>query len=220
MAAKKKTDDTETAGSIKLPEIDFRVALVRIKGVSPLIVHAWSEKAKTMMRDKQTKQARMPKAAKDPAADYQASRYLDDKGRDCLPSAALRNAMISAGRFADGIPMTMIRGAIFVLGATVPIESSKMRMREDMVRVGGKGPGTGVADLRYRAEYDPWECPLRIQFNAHILKVEQVVHLVRLAGLSIGLCEWRPEKNGQFGRFDVMGEIRELRGEEAAKEAA
>lgn len=217
MVARKKAAEKPTGEgrTLALPEIDFRVALVRVKGISPLITHAWSEKAKTMMRDKQTKMARMARSAKDPEAEYNAARYIDKDGDDCVPSAGFRNAMISAGRFADGVPMTIIRGAVFVVGETVKIRAEKPRMREDMVRVGGKGPGTGVADLRYRPEYDPWECDLRIQYNAHVLTIGQVLNLVRLAGLSIGLCEWRPEKGGQFGRFDIVGEAQELRGDAA-----
>jgi hypothetical protein len=116
--------------------------------------------------------------------------------------------------------MTIIRGAVFILGDLIPVEAFTCRMREDMVRVGGKGPGTGVADLRYRAEYSPWECQLRIQYNANSLSLGQVLNLTRLAGLSVGLCEWRPEKNGQYGRFDIIGDVKELRGDMALREAA
>lgn len=230
-ANKKKTtptndtvaNDSAASGPIKLPEVDFRVALVTVKGISPLIVHAWSEKAKGMMRDKQQKQARVAKEAKDPKADFLASKYLDSQGRDCVPASGFRNAMISAGRFSEGVPMTIIRGSIFVLADSdglIPIDASECRMREDMVRVGGKGPGTGVADLRYRAEYNPWQCRLRIQYNANSLSLPQVLNLIRLAGLSVGLCEWRPEKNGQYGRFDIVGGVEELRGEAAMKAVA
>jgi hypothetical protein len=217
---KTATPANDASGPLKLPEVDFRVALVRVRGISPLIVHAWSEKAKGMMRDKQQKQGRVAKEAKDPNADFLASKYLDDQGRDCVPAAGFRNAMISAGRFSEGVPMTIIRGSVFILGDLVPIENATCRMREDMVRVGGKGPGTGVADLRYRAEYTGWECALKVQFNANSLSLSQVLNLIRLAGLSVGLCEWRPEKNGQYGRFDIVGEVQELRGDAAVKAVA
>lgn len=203
------------AGNISLPEIDFRVAVVTVKGVSPLIVHAWSEKAKGMMRDKQQKVSRAGREAKDPNADFLASKYLNSAGRDCVPASGFRNAMISAGRFSDGLPMTIIRGSVFVLADSeglVELKNATCKMREDMVRVGGKGPGTGVADLRYRAEYNPWSVDLKIQFNANSLSLQQVLNLVRLSGLSVGLCEWRPEKNGQYGRFDIVGDAKELRG--------
>lgn len=207
------------SGELKLPSIDFRILCLRVGGLSPLIVHAWSEKAKGMMREKQQKQGRVAKAAKDPQADFIASKYLNKAGEDCVPAAGFRNAMISAGRYTEGVPMTIIRGSVFVLAdpeGLVKLENYKCNMREDMVRVGGKGPGTGVADLRYRAEYSPWEVMLNIQYNANSLSAEQVITLVRFAGMSVGLCEWRPEKNGQFGRFDITGKINEVRGAAAA----
>jgi len=128
-----------------------------------------------------------------------------------VPAGAIRNAIISAGRFADGIPMTRITGSVFFLDTLIPIEFDQCVMREDMVRVGGKGPGTGTADLRYRPEYQGWRCKLRVQFNANVISLEQLLNLIQLAGFSVGICEWRPEKKGQAGRFDIAGSAMEIR---------
>ena len=211
MATTKQTKKSAASDEITLPKIDKRTIEVRIKGVSPLIVHAWSEKAKRQMREKQMKQARMQKEAKDPQADFEGSKYLNDAGRDCIPAAALRNAIISAGRFTDGVPMTRICGSVFFLDDMIEIKYDECRNREDMVRVGGKGPGTGTADLRYRAEYTGWSIALKIEFNANVLSVEQLLNLIQTAGFAVGLCEWRPEKRGQFGRFDIDGGAREIK---------
>lgn len=212
-----KVAKPEAGTTVSLPKIDFRVAVVKIGGISPLIVHAWSEKAKEMMRAKQTKQARVTREAKSPEDDYKSSKYINSKGQECIPASGIRNAIISAGRFSEGTPMTIIRGSIFILADEdlVPLEDYTVSMREDMVRIGGKGPGTGVADIRYRACYNTWTATLRIQFNANTMSLVQVLNLVQLAGMSVGLCEWRPEKNGQNGRFDIIGEAQEYSGEAA-----
>jgi hypothetical protein len=128
-----------------------------------------------------------------------------------VPAGAFRNAIVSAGRFSDGIPMTKITGSIFFLDDLVVIDHDKCVMREDMVRVGGKGPGTGTADLRYRPEYQNWRAKLKIQFNANVISLEQLLNLVQLDGFSVGICEWRPEKKGQFGRFDISGSATEIK---------
>lgn len=215
MIAKKKAGAKDVPGSdakdITLPRIDVRVVEVPVKGVSSLIVHAWGEKAKRQMREKQQKQARMPKEAKDPSADFKAAKYLDAAGRDCVPAGAFRNAIVSAGRFADGIPMTRITGSVFFLDDLVPLTFKECVQREDMVRVGGKGPGTGTADLRYRPEYVDWKATLRIQYNANVISIDELLNLIQLAGFSVGICEWRPEKKGQHGRFDIDGPAKEVR---------
>ena len=193
-SAAKKPGDSK----IELPTINTKRVKVRVVGKTPLIVHAWSEKAKRQMRDKQQKKAKMAKEAKDPTADFEGAKYLDAKGRDCVRASFFKNAIVSACRYAEDLKMTVIRGALFVEGDMLPIKFDTCNMREDMVRV-----GMGTADLRYRPEYIGWSVDLVIEYNSNVLQAEQVLNLVRLAGFSVGICEWRPEKNGDFGRFDI-----------------
>lgn len=211
MKAKVKTASSgEDVGQIRVPAINVQSVEIDIVGISPLIVHAWSEKAKGMMRDKQQKAARAPRAAKDPKADFEAAKYLNAEGQDCIPAGALRNAIIGAGRVVEGVPMTRIRGAVFFREDMIPLRFEKCSMREDMVRVGGKGPGTGTADLRYRPEYTGWKATLKIDYNASVISLAELLNLIQGAGFSVGLCEWRPEKGGDKGRFDIDGAPRTI----------
>lgn len=188
---------------IEIPAIRLGVMRVEIKGRSDLIVHAWSEKAKNEMRVKQQKKAKPAREAKDPAADFEASKYKDAQGRDCIKALALKSAMVSAARVTDGLKMTLLRNALFVRfnaeeAELIPLSYETCEMREDMVRV-----GMGTADLRYRAAYKNWSAVFEIEWQADVLEAEQVLYLLRLAGFSIGIHEWRPERDGDFGRFDL-----------------
>lgn len=196
MAKAEVTKKPET--KIELPTINTKRVAVRVVGKTALIVHAWSEKAKRQMRDKQQKRAKMAKEAKDPNADFEGAKYLDANGKDCVRAAFFKNAIVSACRYAEDLKMTVIRGALFVEGDLLPLKFKSCNMREDMVRV-----GMGTADLRYRPEYTDWSVDLTIEYNSNVLQAEQVLNLIRLAGFSVGICEWRPEKNGDFGRFDI-----------------
>lgn len=197
-AAKTEEPKKTEATKVELPTINVKRIAVRVVGKTPLITHAWSEKAMKQMRDKQQKRAKMAKEAKDPVADFEGAKYKDAKGRDCVRAAFFKNAIVSACRFAEDLKMTVIRGALFVEGDLLPINFENCVMREDTVRV-----GMGTADLRYRPEYQGWSVDLVLEYNANVLTSEQVLNLVRLAGFSVGICEWRPEKNGDFGRFDI-----------------
>jgi hypothetical protein len=186
---------------IKLPKIRIKRLRVRVVGRTPLIVHQWSEKAKTEMRDKQQGRAKMKKPPKDPEAEFNGARYLDEKGRDCVRADFFKNAMVSGARFLDAsIKMTVIRGAVFIEGDLIPLEfeGDKPVMREDTVRV-----GQGTADLRYRPMYLGWACTLTVTYNSDVFTAEQVLNFLQVAGYGVGICEWRPECNGQFGRFDI-----------------
>lgn len=185
---------------IDLPKLDLQTLQVILIGDSPLICHAWSSKAKKSMLDKQMKKARQAKAAKNPEDDFEESLYRLDEGRCGFPTVAFKSAMVGACRFAEGVKMTEARGAFHVVGEMIPIEGEPTP-REDMVRV-----GMGAADIRYRGEFKEWRATLLIQFNANVISAEMIVNLLTLAGFGVGVGEWRPERNGSYGRFHVATE--------------
>ncbi len=194
--AKKKT--TEQVG-ISIPQIAIQRLMVKIVGDSPLITHAWAEKAIRQIKDKQAKKATKGKEARDPEADYQAAFYRTDDGVPAMPSVAFKSAAVSACRDLD-MKMTEARGRFHVEGELIEI-IGEPRMREDMVRV-----GMGTADIRYRPEFVKWSAILPITYNSTQISPEQIINLLNVAGFGVGVGEWRPEKNGQYGRFHVASD--------------
>jgi hypothetical protein len=191
-----------TAQAVEIIELRQTTGLFTVEGVTPLIVHNWSRKAKQEMLDKQMGKAKPKKDPKDPTADYNDSRYRLDNKRDGFPAVAFKSAIVGAARLFEGITMTALRGSIFVYGEgpelLVPIVG-KPEMREDMVRI-----GSGTADIRYRAAYYPWSAKLKIRWVESAFTVEQMLALVNAAGIG-GVGEWRPSKSagGQYGMFTV-----------------
>jgi hypothetical protein len=195
--AKAKSTITPIDEPVQTLQIDKRTVTIRLVGDSPLICHKWSEKAKKEMLDKQMKKAKTAKVAKDPQRDYEESLYVHPDGGYGFPCVAFKSAAVGACRFTEGVKMTVARGAFHVVGELAQIEG-KPTMREDMVRV-----GMGTADIRYRGEFKSWAANLTITFNAAAMSVDQIVNLYNLAGFGIGVGEWRPEKDGSYGRFHV-----------------
>ena len=185
---------------VSIPAIRRETMRVTLIGDSALISHKWSDKAKKEMLDKQMKQAKTAKAAKDPERDYRESLYELDGGGYGFPCVAFKAAAVGACRFTDGLKMTEARGAFHVDGEYATIEGEPS-MREDMVRV-----GMGTADIRYRGEFKTWRTTLRITYNADAITQGQIVNLFNLAGFGVGVGEWRPEKDGSYGRFHVAGQ--------------
>lgn len=187
-----------TAERVAPERIDIRRVTVRVVGDSPLITHAWSQKAKQMMLDKQMKRGTQQKAAKDPEQDYEESIYRLPDGRCGFPAVGIKAAAIRGAK-SLGMVMSDTRAAFHIEGDLLPIEGEP-HPREDMVRV-----GMGTADIRYRAEFWPWAVDLPITFNARVVSAEQIVAMLDAGGFGTGIGEWRPEKDGQFGRFHVGG---------------
>jgi hypothetical protein len=190
-----------TTTTISLPRFDLRAMNVRLIGDSPLICHAWSEKAKKEMLDKQMKKAKSAKSAKDPHQDFIDSIYPFPGGGWGFPAVAFKAAAVDACSHIDGVTKVEARGAFHINGDLIKIHGSEPTMREDMVRV-----GMGTADIRYRGQFDPWSVELQIRYNAGVLSDEQIVHLFNVAGFGIGVGEWRPQKDGMFGLFHVARE--------------
>ena len=72
-------------------------------------------------------------------------------------------------------------------------------MREDMVRV-----GMGTADIRFRGEVSDWSIDFIIEYNPTVISCEQILGLLDLAGFSVGIGEWRPQRSGDYGRFKIL----------------
>lgn len=185
--------------AIEIPRLSLATLQVLLIGDSPLIVHAWSPKAKEMMLAKQMKKAQKGKDAKDPERDYLESLYPQIDGQHTFPAVGFKSAMVSACRFVD-TKMTVARGAFHILGEYVKIEGEPSR-REDMVRV-----GMGTADIRYRGEFKTWRALVEIRHNETAISAAQIINLLNVAGFGVGIGEWRPERDGSFGRFHVATE--------------
>lgn len=199
------------SAGIELPPLNLQTMQVKLIGDSPLIVHAWSPKALRMMAAKQQKKATAGREAKDPWGDFVGSLYwLDgipdapteadvEAGRFGLPSTAFKSAAVTACTSIGGVTKIAARQAFHVEGEMVEICSpSPPSMREDVTRV-----GMGVADLRYRGEWTKWSVDLLVKFNGNLMSAEQVVSLFDTAGFAVGVGEWRPERDGPYGRFHV-----------------
>lgn len=197
---------------LEVPKIKLGKMRITLIGDSPLVVHAWSDKAKKMMLDKQMKKAVAKKEAKDPWQDFCDSLYWISpkpakptdkdikKAKFGFPAIAFKRAAVDACSQVDNLTKVDARATMHVEGDMVEIKGNPI-MREDMVRI-----GMGTADIRYRAEFREWKATLDITYNASVLTPEQIINLFNTGGFGVGIGEHRPQKNGSWGRFHVEEE--------------
>lgn len=219
---------TKKTEVVEIKPLEIKSTKIRIVGDSPLIVHAWSEKAKRQMLEaQQGKKAGKKKPVRNPVDDFvQACYWLTPKpsypeNSDEETVTAAFDAAIEAGaRF--GFPVTAIkqataaaayrlgwvknqmgiRGALFFESderGLVEIHSDIPVIREDMVKV-----GMGTADLRYRPQFNNWSIDLDVKYNEMCgISWENLLNAINAAGFVCGLGEWRPERDGVNGMFHV-----------------
>lgn len=199
---------SETA--VSLPPLRIETIEVMLVGDTPLITHRWSEKAKKEILDKQMKKAKQAKEAKNPEQDFKDSLYILDDGRYGFPAIGFKAAAVTACTSIGGITKVAARQAFHLdgeVGEYAVIQGGEPTPREDMVRI-----GMGTADIRYRGQFDPWWTTITLRHNANVLSAEQILNMLNTAGFGVGVGEWRPERDGAFGRFHVAtdAEVKKL----------
>ena len=226
MATAKKTPEL-----VEIKPIEIKTVEIHIQGDTPLIMHAWSEKAKRMMLDAQQGKNKIKKKPyRNPVDDFIQSMYwlsgkpeypdgtdeetcekaflsaLESGARFGFPVTAFKQAAISAAYRMGWVKDKMgLRGALFIEtddGDMVEIVSQPPAMREDMVKI-----GMGTADIRYRGEFRDWSAVFRVKYNASgRFSLSDIINIINAGGMICGVGEWRPEKDGQFGMYHVVTE--------------
>lgn len=206
---------------LEIKPIEIKKVNLRIVGDTPLIMHAWSEKAKRMMLETQMGLSKgKKKDFKNPIEDFINSMYwltekpieateeayeeaISNGAKFGFPVTAFKQAAISAAyRMQWAKDKMSLRGAFFIesdVNGMVEIVSDSPIMREDMVKI-----GMGTADIRYRGEFRNWSAVITVSYNANgAYSLERIINIINAGGYVCGVGEWRPERDGQNGMFHV-----------------
>lgn len=207
MAQKKK--DAETPVLTIERKMTVNAVKLRIVGEGPLVVHNFSDKARKQIaagQDGKPKPKKKP--ARDPKAEYLAAFYRDTDGKACLPCVCLKQCIVVAGqRFYDATKV-FLNGTIYIVGDTrttddqdaITIKYKKVAMHTATVRLSGINR---TADLRYRPMFTGWSLDFHLQYDASRIELPAIMEFLKRAGFSVGLCEWRAERGGEWGYFHI-----------------
>ena len=221
--AVKKTEEV-----IEIKPIEMRTITVKVVGDTPLIMHAWSQKAINILKDPQLAKL-MKKKQRTPIDDFIQSMYwlegkpnydpmdppndkiiqdmfdaaIENGAKFGFPVTAFKQSAISAAyRMGWAKDKMSLRGAFFISGYSddmVEIVSDIPIIRQDMVKV-----GMGSADVRFRGEFRNWTAELKIKYNVNgKYSLDDIVNIINAGGMVCGVGEWRPERDGQFGTYHV-----------------
>jgi hypothetical protein len=181
-------------------------AVLNIRGISPYVQHAFSQKAQTQMEETQRAgtqaRSRKRREARDFEENYQAAQHRSREGWRGIPAPAFRNAMIDACRLV-GFVMTRAKLTIFV----DPVHGYDAIDGSPLIRIIGepeihKGWGrnaTGTADLRWRPIWHEWSAHVPLRWDADQFSAADVFNLFARAGLQVGIGEGRPSSPNSFG---------------------
>lgn len=218
--SKSKAQELAPKGEIiKIAALRRTHRKIILVGDTPLIVHAWSQKAKLEMLAKHMGKP-LARSNKDPYEDFLQSMYRFDDGNYGFPVVAMKEAMAGVTPDLPGVARAQVYRNIvvtgrrgFQIGVFADIKSPQElaeifspnapQPREDMVRLSGISRDP---DIRYRAEFWPWAIEFTLAYDDSIFDGEGTLNLLGRAGFTIGLGEWRQEKGGSNGLFHVASE--------------
>src|SRR5262249_29159246 len=149
---------------VNLERLKDVVAVVPIRGLTPVIPHKWSEKSKMLMPGHPNNATvKGKKGTRNPKEEADGCLYKLPDGRLGLPATAFKAAIVDACRFFSAPSMRECKLIIFIEGIgpdqLVPVECDEMILREDTPR-----NANGSADLRYRHMLVGWSATLRVRF--------------------------------------------------------
>lgn len=175
---------------------------IELNGLSPLLMH----NPATMSRGPAETLAR--KVIPTPEAEAAASRYLLPDGNFFVPAVAIRSSMLNGAkgyRIGKRPAREILSGAVILTDEVFPLSRDGAPIQGSDYSIDSRRAvvqGQGIIRSRAKIEV-PWQVECAFGFNSQLANLEQVKTALENAGTIVGLLDYRPEKKGWFGRFEV-----------------
>lgn len=138
----------------------------------------------------------------------QVALWLDEDGRPTIPAAAIRSCIETAARrlrqgpqVREGLVVDRVHEFRYDVDRYGD-ELTKL-VQTTQFRIGVVVQRQRI--LRTRAMFDPpWGCRFTLDCDDELVDQQQLEAWLDIAGRRIGLGDWRPEKSGDYGRFETV----------------
>lgn len=186
--------------------------MIRCKGLSPMLMNPMTEDTLNSLATGNRK----PVVKDRPFEDVANERiYRNDAGQMGFPAINLISALKHAGRNIKNGKKAVSTANTTTMFSFLEFpdefitfdgidEKGEIPWRVDKRRGVMKNGASSVAVAIIRPKFDHWEFTVTVNFNDKLIREETVKALFVEAGSNAGLCDFRPSKNGPFGRFEVV----------------
>lgn len=166
---------------------------VVIRGVSPLLMHRFIGEPPEGMKNKPPKEQ------------AELAAYRDPKTQDLyIPVENLTRALISGASYSKGKGRSSLQkevaAAVFISPARISLGTKTFEVDTRAVVI----PATRGRVLAHRPRIDEWGASFNLEYDETLIKKEQIGKIISDTGARSGLMDFRPEKKGPYGRFEVV----------------
>lgn len=179
---------------------------IRIDGVSPMLMHAFTDEAQLAA----TNGSRGSSAAIDRGTEWEQARahlYTAPDGETVIiPQPNLASCIMEGGRFHKAGKKQITTAKTSLLPACVFYDDEYFELDHDGWSVDTRAvriPSTGGRIQRYRPIFHRWGFEFSVQLDTKELSERLFRQIVDDAGNKVGLGDFRPATKGPFGRFKV-----------------
>lgn len=185
---------------------------LKLIGQSPLLMHSdrFANPLDAMTKEHKVLTSKRKKLDEDHAviakSEWLGSLYHDVDLGPFVPGQNIKSALVGAAKIQR--LGASFKRAVLVLNDRCKLEYTGPRDPEGMFTnprfVDSRSVVVGTSRLiRYRPKFSDWTTTVDIMFSPEMIERADIIRAAENAGLFVGLCDYRPEKGGSFGRFSV-----------------
>lgn len=174
-----------------------------ITGVSPLLCNRFTDASQL---NNGTSAAIQVGKKGTPREQANPKLYSDESGVLGIPGPNLLAALVSAGRFTKAGKVKLTTAKSSLVPAGLGVDELFIRLSPQKWEVDSRSvviPATGGRVMCHRPRFDSWALSFTLSVDESLFSSEVIRQLVDDAGKRVGLGDFRPERRGPFGRFNV-----------------
>jgi hypothetical protein len=179
---------------------------VEISGITSLLQHRFSEAAEV---DGAAATRTVNLATETPRDAAERVAYRNEDGSLYHPGAAISRLLREAGsshkqKGSRKSLKYIVPAAVIVVDDALPLSNGKPLTDFEVDSRPVTIPATKGRIMRHRPRLDEWNIKFRVEVDETVLPPDIIHQLLVEGGQRIGIGDYRPEKGGPFGRFQVL----------------
>lgn len=194
---------------VELKPLEMATFTVNVRGITPLIHNKYSDEKAAEMREryesgtkvKKKNEAKLKSSLHDELA-QKVHKFSD--GSVGFPAAGFQKGIVEVSTHFEGLTKKLVKTVQIVGGEynLVHIAYDEVVVNEARCRRSEQNRAPYTA---FRPEFRGWSCELEVRYDPTLIAPGTIVNLLNVAGTHQGIGDWRPEHEGPYGRYEVVG---------------